>query len=335
MTETPKVYGFKSSDFVSEGEAPKDLPAGVRLYLKERNIDLNQAQSVARVYRLESDGGLKNKKVLVGKIMNHRPEDDEIGEMFGGGSFIWIMKYLAPDGTEVGLMSEPVEIDLERGAQMHAAYIERQKGTKRQSQPETAPASVPAAAPVSPMSDFSFMLQFQQASEERTLAMIERLSRIFGQSKNDAPADVLRAAYEGANKMMLDTVALTRKAATALNERTVAQIEEDGEEAAALPEKVQGPVSEGPLGGLFDAFMPQIEAAISRLLAGGPVGNITKKLILSSEEWKQIFNDPESWKIVVGELKERFGEKKANEALDILLNKRPEAKATQNKKGRA
>jgi hypothetical protein len=332
MNEGAGIQGFKKSDFVApeqvlgEGFSADDLPPGVRGYIRERAAWPKQlAQSIARVYRLESDGGIKEKKVYVGKILNRLPEEDEIAEQFGPGSYIWIMKFPAADGKEAGLMSDRIEIDEEQGRAAHQAWKRRQ-GTA-ESTPAASPAAAPAPFPVASQMGAADILQIMVQAEDRAWARMERMAAIMKSDRPDNPADVLKTAYEGASAMMQKAVETNLGMVKAVQDRGKKEMqrelsdaddqagEGDGEEEAAIPGVPEW----------LAPFIPQIKPWLEKLLSGGPAGAAVKTLILSSDQWREVFQDKDKWEQAVGAMRLEFGEERTERALNILLNRRPPA----------
>jgi len=322
-TDEKGIAGFKKADFATPervfgGDVRLEMiPEGVRLYLKEQSIDIRTKKVLVNVYRLEDDGGLKNKKIWVGRILNHKPEADEIADRFGGGQFIWILKWEDFDGSEKGIISEPIEIDLESGRAAHEAWKKSQRGA------ESIPASpIAPPAPSGGLStDAVMLLKMMEAGEEKELARMERYAKIFGNSKAEGPAEVLQGAYKGASEMMMQAVQMTMGMHKATGKKMIKEMtappvqdEEQNEPGADL---------EGPqFPAWIQAFMPHIEKGIGKLLEGGPVGAAVKTLVLTSDEWQEIFSDKEKWATAVAAMEQRFGTENTTKALDILLNRK-------------
>lgn len=320
------IQGFKRSEFAAATPekvfgtnevSMEDLPGGVRLYLREKAVDLGTKKVLVNVYRLVDDGGTKIKRVWVGRMKaNRKPEDEEIAEQFGGGSYVWILKWNAPDGQECGIISEPIEIDMETGRAAHEAYRRRQGA-------ESAPAAMPAAAPAPAAQasgfsgDAAALLKIMDAAEERTLARMERIAAMFQGRQGDTPAEILKSAYQGASDMM--------QAAVKTNLDMAKSVSKAREliPAPAAPAPEPEPEPEGPsLPAWLEPFMPQIEKGLEKLLGGGPAASAVKTLILSSDEWREMFNDPEKWGQFVSAAEMNFGSDRTRRALDILLNRR-------------
>lgn len=324
--EAKGIQGIKKSEFAAatpekvfgQDVRIEELPNGVRLYLKEKAIDLQTKKILVNVYRLVDDGGLKNKKVWVGKFVNRRPDEDEIADHFGGGSFIWIMKWLSLEGQERGIISEPIEIDDDFGRAAHEIFSRKRGEFKA----ESAPVAPVAANPAGGMAfDALTLIKFMEVAEEKTLARFERMAQIFAGNKSDSPAEVLAGAYKGASEMMKQAVetnlamakSVNKVNTTAMNAAPVPLPEEaDGEGEGDSPEM---PAWLAP-------FFPHIKAGFEKLIGGGPTGSLVRELIITSDEWKTIFGDKEKFGQAVEAMKNEFGEEKTKRALDILLSRR-------------
>ena len=321
---------FESDDFKAE-----ELPEGVRLFLREKRIDLPGKKVLVNVYRIIDDGGLKERRLFVGKMEARKPEDHEIAERFGKGSFVWMMKWIGGDGQERGLLSERIEIG-EEGEDLHREWLQRQKGDAGISPNSGALGSPPVAlAPAAATSAFgpAEFLAMMEKAEDKAMARIERIMAMVQGRQSESAGEVLKEAYKGANEMMakavqtnLDMVRVTGKHA------------QEQMRAMALPapepEEVLPPEEEAaamPLPAWLKPFMPLVEKGIEKLFAGGPLGSAVKTLILSSEEWQEIFNDPEKWGQAVSAMERQYGSEKTRKALDILLNRRAEGDKAKTK----
>lgn len=349
MIEDKGIQGFKKSEFASPDRVfnsadvrTEDLPDGVRLYLREKAIDLGAKKVLVNVYRLLDDGGLKQKKIWCGRMkMNRKPEDEEIAEQFGGGRYIWILKWTAPDGGESGIISEPIDIDEESGRAAHEAWKRRQ--APADSTPAIAPAAVPAPAPAGGGMNLGIVdvLKLMEASEERALARFERIGAIFSGQRVETPAEILKSAYQGASDMISKAVETNLQMANTVRKAQQAQITR-GPEPEGDPEGEDGEGDgdvDGPaMPAWLRPFWPHIAGGLERLIGGGPMGAAVKTLILSSDEWKEIFNDKDKWGQAVAAMEQNFGSERTRRALDILLNRREEKAAKpaakEAKKGR-
>ena len=315
------IQGIKASEFANATPERvfgadvhlEELPDGVRLYLKEKAIDLTNKKVLVNVYKLVDDGGLKNKRVWVGKFSNRKPDEDEIAAQFGGGSFIWIMKWVSALGQESGIVSEPVEIDEDMGRAAHEAWKRRQ--------PSAEPAALPAlAAPAAAPFDAAMLFKVVEATEEKSLARFERMAAIFRGERTETPAEVLKDAYKGASEMMRQAVETNMAMAKSVNKKNLQSLSEPEPEPAGDPEDAGGDVPGLPA--WLAPFMPHLEKHLGSLLGGGPVGSAVKTLILSSDEWAEIFADKDKFGQAVAAMERHFGSEKTTKAIDILLNRR-------------
>lgn len=340
MIDEKPIQGFKKSEFVNAtpdkvfGTADvqmEDLPSGVRLYLREKAVDLGTKKVSVNVYRLVEDGGIKQKRIFCGRMkIGRTPEDDEIAEQFGGGKYVWILKWQGADGKDAGIISEPIDVDEESGRAMHEAWKQRQA-------PAASIPAAPVAAPAAPAPgiDIAGILSIMAATEEKTIASMERMAAIFQGQKQEGPAEILKSAYAGASEMMAkaveNTMAMTRtvhkaQATQLARELEPPELEDDEDEPAGTP----------GVPAWLAPFWPHIESGLGSLLKGGPVGSAVKTLIVSSDEWKAIFQDKERWGQAVSAMEQNFGTERTKRALDILLNRRDDkpAKGTGKAKGK-
>lgn len=328
MSNEKGVQGFTQKDFAAgtpesvfgtSDVRTEDLPQGVRLYLREKAIDLGTKRVLVNVYRLEDDGGMKEKRIWCGRMKHGRkPEDDEIAEQFGPGAYLWILKWNSPaNGQECGIVSEKIIVDEEHGRIVHEEW------KRRQAMAAPAAPAAPAAAPALPAAvpgvglDALTLLKFMEAAEDKALARVERIAAIIG-GRNDTPADVLRGAYEGASAMMQAAVKTNLDMARSVGKQLNRPEPEPEPEAGEGDGEPAGP----QLPPWIQAFMPQIEKGLEKLLGGGPLGGAVKTLVLSSEEWAEIFADKDKFGQAVAAMEQRFGSDKTKRALDILLNRR-------------
>lgn len=339
VNEDKGITGFKQSEFAAatpdrvfgaDDVRTEELPDGVRLYLKEKAIDLGTKKVVSNVYRIIDDGGSKNKRVWVGKIPNRKPEEDEMADMFGGGQYIWIMKWVGKDMQERGIVSDIITIDSEFGDAAHAAW------KRKQSAPAVAAPSLSVAAPAPAPAfggDAAVLLQIMEAAEERTFARIERIAGLFSGNRSETPADVLKSAYQGASDMMRQAVETNYTMAKSVNRanQLAVQKAEEGDTSALQPG--------ADMPGWLQAFMPHIEKGLGKLLDAGPVmQGAMKTLIISSDEWAQIMSDPEKQGQAIAAIERTFGSEKTRRALNILFDRKAEdevAPTGKPKKGRA
>lgn len=330
MNDEKSIAGFKKSEFLnatpervfgSSDVRVEELPEGIRLYLREKRVDLGNKQLLINVYRLVDSGGFKFKKKWCAKFVNHKPEDSDIAEQCGSGSFVWVGKWLNELSEEVGIISETIEIDEESGRAAHEAWLRKQNGGVLN--PTTVVGPAPAVSSNFGGDALAFM-KIMEAAEEKTLSRIERIAHIFQGQKSETPAEVLKSAYQGASDMMLRAVETNNAMARSVNRANQLSLSSP---AAAPAEPAEDPEPEGPrMPSWLEPFMPHIERGIGKLLEGGPLGSAVKTLILSSDEWQEIFNDKEKWGQAVSAMEQHFGSDQTRKALDILLNRKEKQK---------
>lgn len=312
------IHGFKSSEFLTAAQAreklgdaaPADeLPDGVRLYLKEKSLNVPAGAAVrCNLYRIVSDGGTKDARRWVAKLPPRVPEDDEIA-VYGRGKYIWILKWNLGNGRETGIMSDPVEID-------DSVDLVHERAP--------APASLPVPAAPASSSTFGFeqLMALQDAAEEKTLARMERMASMF--KAQAGPAEILSDAYKASTDMMQSSVRMALDMGKTISGKAKKEMERqiddqdgggDGEAEAAAGTQT-----------LLSTYWPQIKPYVDKLLGGGPTGAAVKTLILGSEQWKEIFNDKEKFGVFVAAAEQEFGTDKAKRAMDILLNVRADKK---------
>lgn len=329
------IAGLKKSDFKTPREffgndfEIAEMPENIRLYIRGKAVDLPGKTFVVDVYRLVDDGGLKNKKQWVFDLKNRRPEDRDIAERCGPGSYVWMGKWLGLDGRENGMISDVVEIG-EEARSLHEAY--KQKAAMREKGDTPPSQAAPASSPQSfgPME----ILKVMEIAEEKTLARMERMAAIFNGQKVEQPVEILKSAYEGANKMITQAVGFTLDSAKKMNNKALEEMDppEDDDEEDPIA-KAPGQAGTGPaMPEWLAPFLPHFKTGLEKLLGGGPAGAAVKTLILTSDDFKQIFNDPEKWGQAVAALEMNFGSERTTKALDILLNRRKEKEAMKAKK---
>lgn len=334
------IQGFKKSEFQNatpdrvfgedSGVQIENLPDGIRLYLKEKAIDLGTKILLVNVYRLEEDGGLKQKKVWVGKINNHKPEPDEIAELFGGGEFIWIAKWESTSGQERGIISDVIRIDETLGRAAQAARTRKLNQPGTDSIPVAASVPIPSQPQNSGMNDPLAIIRIMDAAEEKALTRFERMAAIFAGGKTETPTAVLEQAYKGATNIMQQAVEANLAMSKSVNKKNIESLnppEDDDKDDGEADAAKDGPA----LPPWLAAFMPQIESGLGRLLNGGPVASAVKTLVLSSDEWREIFNDKDKWGQAVAAMEAQFGSERTTKALDVLLNRRKVAEKAKGK----
>lgn len=343
MSDEKGIQGFKKAEFVNpervfgEGFQADDLPDGVRAYMREKALNLGGRRAIVNAYRVVDTGGLKLRRKWAARMDDNRvPEDYEIAERCGPGQFIWIMKFEGVDGKDQGIMSDTIDIDEDSGRAMHEAWKRRQASTD--STP-VAPAAVPAASVSNPMGfGMESILKIMAATEEKTLATMERMMAMANSNKSETPADVLKGVYEGANAMMQKAVETNLQM---VNQVRKSQSEVLAREAEAIAPKADPEDEDGAEGGdgpqvpeFIKPFMPMLEKGLAKLLGGGPQGALTKALILSDDEFQSIFSNPDKWGQLVAYLERTHGSEKTKAAMDILLNRRDVAAGKSAKKGK-
>lgn len=345
------IQGFKREDFRNAtpdrvfgegaGVTAEAIPEGVRLFLKNKSVDLDTKTLIVRVYRIFDAGGLKERKELAAKVENVIPEEEHIAEMCGPGSYIRIARWKTPSGVEGGIMTDPIYIG-EDWRPVHEAWKRKQAGGP-DSIPAT-PASVPQAA-ASPLGSIESILALMAASEQKTLTMVERIMALSHNSKqSDAPADVLAQAYKGANEMIMSSVRMAQGMAKTVVDKTREDLERnEGIDDDDDDEGAEAGGASDPTPDWLKPFMPKVKEYLGTLLAGGPMGSAVKTLIVSSEQWKEIFSDPEKFAEATTAMEAEFGSERTAAALDVLLNRRkkkpaapaaPPAKSSKKGKGR-
>lgn len=342
MSEKEGIAGFKKSDFV--GATPEavfgsdvrleELPDGIRLYIKEKAIDLGVREMIVNVYRLVDEGGLKRRRKWAAKFENRIPREDEVAERCGGGFYIWIAKFHSKvDGQERGIMSEEFEIDEALGAAAHEAWKRRQLVSSPASEVSSA---APAPARHQPAAgaplDAMGLLAIMDAAEEKTLARMERMASMF--KSTQTPADILSEAYKSSSEMMQKSVEMNMQVIRKVSNAQVKQIEDAaaGDDDAGGGEGGDG--GEVPLPPWLKMIWPHLEAGIEKLLGGGPMGAAIKSLVISSDQWKEIMNDNEKWGQFVAAAEMQFGSDRTGRALDILLNRPKDKEAKKPQKGK-
>lgn len=334
MSVEKGIQGFKKSEldvdpekvFETNDFRAEELPEGVRLFLREKRFDIPGKKLLVNVYRIVDDGGLKERRIFVGKMEARKPEDHEIAERFGKGSFVWMMKWVGGDGQERGLLSDRIEIG-EEGESLHREWLRRQNGDAGISPAGSASGSPPAAqspAAVAPAFGALDILAIMEKAEDKAMARIERIMGMMQGRQSESAGEVLKEAYKGANEMMakavqtnLDMVRVTGKHA---QEQMRAMSLPAPEPAESVLTNEDEPAIDLPP--WLKPFLPLIEKGLEKLFAGGPIGSAVKTLILSSDEWQEIFNDPEKWGQAVAAMERQYGSEKTRKALDILLNRR-------------
>ncbi len=332
--EDKGIQGIKKSEWKTAREvlgddAPADvLPASLRLYIKERALDIAGRKLGVNLYRMLDDGGIKEKRSWVHDFGPEVPDEKRINELFGPSKYIWIAKWTTHDGKESGIVSEPVIID-EACRPAHEAYQEKLRALKPVTLAPAAP--LPVVAPAAPSGgiDIGGILAIMAAAEEKTLSTMERMARMFKPA--ETPADVLRDTYKAGNAMMKEATDVAMSSYRAVTAKAKAEMnakpdeDEGGEKDGADPDSVSGMVK---------TFLPEIKAYLDKLIGGGPVGAAVKTLVLGSEQWKEIFQDKEKFGIAIAAMEQEFGSEKTERVLDVLLNRRKDQGSKSKGKGK-
>lgn len=334
MNDDKGIQGIKRSDYISmddvlkESEgAAKELPEDLKFFMRRSAVDLNGKRYILNLYRLLDHGGTKLNKEFCEKYINRIPEEDEIGEHFGPGKYVWIGKWSDAQG-EKGMLSEQINIS-EDWRLRHEKWKAKEAGTLSSSAASSAPAAAAAAA--SPLGSLEGILKIMELSEEKALARVERIAAILGGNKQESPTEVLAAAYKGAQEVMMSSLKGSLEIAKRANENIQDSLlpQGDGQEGDDQGGgQAAGFLSSTPA--WLAPFLPQLQEGLTKLLAGGPVAGAYKTLILNSAEWKEIFNDTDKWGQAVAAMEQNFGSERTSKALDILLNRR--SKGIQAKK---
>ena len=330
------LIGYKKEDFVDPklvlgDHAGIDLPADIKFFLKRgKNPSGGIEKKVALYELIREEGGLKLRLSHVGSYLNRIPDEDEIALNFGPSAegYKWIAKWLNGNGDEVGMQSETIIIS----EKWRARYEANQRALKTKASEEIAAANAPVAVVHSPAAAAAFgpmeMLAFIREGEERAVKMMERLSVVL--KNTEGPSSVMEKAYDAVGRFlekgMESNMLIARKVAENAKDLIDRSLDEDDEDEK---EEAETALPAGPSSGMpawLEPFMPKIQDGLAHLLGGGPVGAAVKTLIVTSDDWKKIFNDKEKFGEAVEAMKMQFGEEKTEKALNILLNKRPEAK---------
>ena len=331
---TEGLTGFQKKDFVSPDAVLgsdvriEELPDGIRFYLKGQAVNLAEKRIVVRLYeKFQVDGGIKLRMDFLEKFINRIPEEDEIALKYGpndkeAGSegYTWIAKWRDPAG-EKGIVSETIIISEKWRARFEAAQ------RKAQGLPDSLPA--PASAVPVPSAPAAFgpleMMKLLQEGEDRAFRNMERMAGIFKGANGQAPESVMVKAYEAAGSIMErameSNLAMGRKVSKVVERRME---DEDGAGAGdgdGAPAAASDPMEGIPA--FIRPFLPQLETWLGTLIGGGPMGAAVRTLILSSEQWKEIFGDSEKFGLAVAAMEQHFGTEKTQKAMDILLSRRP------------
>lgn len=327
-----QIKGFKTSEFVEpekvfgEDVDRAELPEGVRYYMRKASFDPAKHKAIVNLYELRDvPGELKVDKVHLEKL-NFIPDEEYIGLNFGPNKdgYVWIGKLKSVEGGQVDMLSETIFIS----EKWRRRYEEHQRKLDAKAEAGSGPSVNAAALAPAPAAGVGpvDMIKLIQAGEDRALNLVKTVAEIFNKKSGDAmPADILSGAYKGAMEIMEKAVQTNVSMA-----RTIGRAAEDAitgagdDQAAGAP--AGGPDAAPTLPPWLDALMPTIKGGIDRLLGGGPVAGAVKSLILSSDEWKEIFADKTKFGQAVAAMEAHFGSDKTERALDVLLNRRKKKK---------
>lgn len=325
------ISGFKRKDFTTADRVLgqevriEELPDGIKFFIRGQAINIAERRIVVNLYELiREDGGLKLRRDHLEKFNNRIPEEEEIALKYGPSEegYIWIAKWLDPTTGEKGIMSEPIRIS-EKWRPRHEAYKRKMAGEAEAAAPAAVPAVAPAVAPpggIGPME----IIRLMQEGEERALRNMERMANIFRGNGSDAPVSVLKEAYGEAAEIMRKAVETNLDMAKKVSRKAAESMEPEPVYEEPDPEPEPDPMEAVPA--FLRPFLPQLEQWLGTLIGGGPMGAAVKTLILSSEQWNEIFGDKEKFGQAVSAMEKHFGTERTQKAMDILLNRRGEKK---------
>lgn len=336
MPDRP-IRGFKNSEFVEPEQVVgadiriEELPNGIKFYLKGQAVDLDSKRITCRLYELISvEGGAKLRKDPIEKFINQIPDDEYIALTYGPNDrekgsegYMWTAQWKSVGGDDKGIMSETIVISEKWRARYEAA--QRKARAAVESPLAMAPAA-PAPQAQGGGMDFVQMMALIREGEDRAIKNMERVSAMFKQ--NETPVAVMEKMWDSVGKVMeramdtnLNAVRKVSEAASRAMEPEPEVDDDEGEDQASASAPASG------IPAWLLPFLPKIEQGLSSLLGGGPIGAAVKTLIVSSDDWKMIFNDPEKFAQATEAMKLHFGEEKTKKALDMLLSRRPEKAA--------
>lgn len=319
------IMGFKRGDFTTPDKVLgqdvriDELPEGIRFFIRGQAINLNEKRIVVNLYELvREDGGAKLRKDFVEKFINRIPDEEEIALKYGPSEegYMWIAKWRSPAGDEKGVMSDTIRVS-EKWRARHEEAQRKARGA------DTLPASPSPAAPASGFGPLE-MMKLLQEGEDRAFRNMERMAAVFRGHREESPAAVLKEAYEGATMIMQKAVETNLDMAKRVQKVSARRMEEDGEggdDGQAGAQYAEPDPMEG-VPAFIRPFLPQLETWLGTLIGGGPMGAAVKTLILSSEQWKEIFGDKEKFGLAVAAMEQHFGSERTQKAMDILLNRR-------------
>jgi hypothetical protein len=327
------ISGFKKSDYVSPEKVLgpdvriEELPDGIRFYLKGQVVNLGEKRIVVNLYEMMREpDGLKLRREHLEKFNNRIPDDEEISLKYGPSEegYIWIAKWRDIGGAEMGVMSETIRVS----EKWRGRFEEHQRKSKglaadsAQSLPLAHIPAVPQAPALGPMEIINMM----NAGEDRAFRNMERMAAIFKGNHQDVPSSVMEKAYESAGAIMqkaMESNLQMGKAVDKVIKRNMEPVEDEGEEV----EEMGAPADlTANMPAWLKPFLPQIETWLGTLLGGGPMGAAVKTLIISSDQWKEIFEDQEKFGTAVAAMEQKFGSERTEKAMNILLNRKPKTK---------
>lgn len=337
----PGISGIKKSEFVSAGDVLgpdfrlEELPDGVRFYIKGQQVNLANKRIVVNLYELRRvEGGLKLRRDHLEKFINKIPDDDYIALEYGPCApdvegYVWMGKWNDLDNKENGILSETIFIS-ERWRDRHEAH-KRDKALKAGIPVPAAggvPGSAPAPAAAGQAQDFASMMALLQQGEDRAIRNMERMAAVIKGSQNETPSEAMVKMSEAMGKVFEKTVESQLQTVRKVSEQSTRALEkldeddEDDEDENGEGDLEAAEKQSTGIPAFLLPFIPKIESALGHLLGGGPVAAGVKALIVSSDEWKQIFADPEKWGQATAAMEEKFGAERTQKALAILLNAR-------------
>jgi hypothetical protein len=183
-------------------------------------------------------------------------------------------------------------------------------------------------------------LAIQASERKNTMEMVTTIIALTkGAEPKDSAGGVLQDAYEKSAEMLreaaqmsIDTIKKTGKRALKAAEDMddADDMVDDGEGEG---EQALSGASDNPIPSWLQPYLDQVKPWLENLLGGGPTGAAVKTLILSTDEWKKIFQDKEKFGQAIAGMEQEFGSERTQKALDILLNRRAEKKKPAAKKG--
>lgn len=326
------ILGFKKADFTTPDKVLgqeiriEELPDGIKFFLRGQAVNLSEKRIIVNLYELvREDGGAKLRREFLEKFINRIPEEEEIALKYGPSEegYIWIAKWRGATGDEKGVMSDTIRVS-EKWRARHEEAQRKARGVESLPAAPSPAAPAPAPAAWGPLE----VMKLLQEGEDRAFRNMERMAGIFKGANGQAPEAVMVKAYEAAGSIMErameSNLAMGKKVSKVVERRIEGEDDpDDGAVAGGAPEP--DPMEAVPA--FIRPFLPQLETWLGTLLGGGPMGAAVKTLILSSEQWKEIFGDKEKFGLAVAAMEQHFGSERTQKAMDILLNRRATGKA--------